>query len=103
MKIIDLLNKIANGEEVPKKIKYKNMVYEYYERLNDFYNYKCVEDNSYLEEKYFISNILTDEVEIIEESDVFDLNNAKECGRVLGKFVKEFLDGYFEEAIGRGE
>ena len=25
MKIIDLLNKIANGEEVPKKIKYQTL------------------------------------------------------------------------------
>ena len=31
MKIIDLLNKIANGEEVPKKIKYKNKIYEWKE------------------------------------------------------------------------
>ena len=31
MKIIDLLNKIANGEEVPKKIKYKNQIYKWKE------------------------------------------------------------------------
>ena len=29
MKVIDLLNKIANGEEVPKKIKYDGSIYEY--------------------------------------------------------------------------
>ena len=29
MKIIDLLNKIANGEEVPKKIKYRGHIYQY--------------------------------------------------------------------------
>lgn len=29
MKIIELLNKIANGEEIPKKIKYLNRIYEY--------------------------------------------------------------------------
>ena len=32
MKIIDLLNKIANGEEVPKKIKYKGSIYTYLEQ-----------------------------------------------------------------------
>lgn len=39
MKVIDLLNKIANGEEVPKKIKYKGTSYEYKEGI-DFENYK---------------------------------------------------------------
>lgn len=29
MKVIDLLNKIANREEVPKKIKYKGIIREY--------------------------------------------------------------------------
>lgn len=29
MRIIDLLNKIANGEEVPKKIKYRNKIFIY--------------------------------------------------------------------------
>lgn len=28
MKVIDLLNKIANGE-IPSKIKYKNLIYQY--------------------------------------------------------------------------
>jgi hypothetical protein len=27
MKVIELLNKIANGEEVPKKIKWNNKIY----------------------------------------------------------------------------
>lgn len=29
IKVIELLNKIANGEEMPKKIKYDNHIYEY--------------------------------------------------------------------------
>ena len=29
MKVIDLLNKIANGEEVPQKIKVGNKIYNY--------------------------------------------------------------------------
>ena len=64
MKIIDLLNKIANGEEVPKKVKYDN-IYEYdYDEKNyayffiDHYNYLFDED---------ITQILDDEVEILEE------------------------------------
>lgn len=69
MKIIDLLNKIANNEEVPKKIKYKGDIYIYYERLDDMFNYKTDDKRHiYLEEKYYIENILNDEVEIIEET-----------------------------------
>ena len=58
MKIIDLLNKIANGEEVPKKLKIKkweyngeneNLKYELFDRL--------------FEEDFE----LNDEIEIIEE------------------------------------
>ena len=29
MKVIDLLNKIANGEEVPEKIKWEDTIYEF--------------------------------------------------------------------------
>ena len=31
LKVIDLLCLISNGEEVPKKIKYKNKIYEWKE------------------------------------------------------------------------
>ena len=31
IRIIDLLNKIANNEEMPKKIKYKKLIYVYEE------------------------------------------------------------------------
>lgn len=66
MKVIDLLNKIAKGEEVPKKIKY-----------TWFYEWSC--DNARAEYCYMqkngdrfdsdwlIESILNDEVEIVEE------------------------------------
>ena len=67
IKVIDLLNKIANGKEVPKKIKYDDDIYEYdYDEKNyayffiDHYNYLFDED---------ITQILDDEVEIIEDND----------------------------------
>lgn len=72
MKIIDLLNKIANGEEVPKKIKFCFRAFEY----NDIDDYLCIDKNDYTKEDYcngysihkwiFGSN-LNDEIEIIEE------------------------------------
>lgn len=68
MKIIDLLNKIANGEEVPKKIKYDTL--NYYFRDYDYKEYDIEKD--YIDEQTsFIEKIdfykLHDEVEIIEE------------------------------------
>ena len=39
IKIIDLLNKIANGE-IPNKIKYKKLIYEYLE--TDYRNRICL-------------------------------------------------------------
>lgn len=67
MKVIDLLNKIAKGEEVPKKIIIGEYKYEYCERLDEMFNYKNIDTNDYLTEDWFIENILNDEVEIIEE------------------------------------
>ena len=67
MRIIDLLNKIANGEEVPKKIKFGDKIWKYDSSVQDYMN----EDNN----EYLFANIfgietekaLNKEVEIIEE------------------------------------
>lgn len=60
MKIIDILNKIANGEEVPKKILYDNKIYIY--DTDDYYD-----NESYgLFDSEVIQNILNDKVEILE-------------------------------------
>lgn len=73
MKIIDLLNKIANGGEVPKKIKFKNNIYGFIERNDNVYNYKQIYNgrfiDNYLCDGWFMDSeaILNDEVEIIEE------------------------------------
>ena len=67
MKVIDLLNKIAKGEEVPKKIKCKCYVYWYCNDLKDYENAQ-VEYKDYLfASKYHSPNWLDYEVEIIEE------------------------------------
>lgn len=67
MKIIDLLNKIANGEEVPEKIKYRNEIF-IYDKDNQCY---VVENyNEYYDLHMSLSNHkgtdLHYEVEIIE-------------------------------------
>ena len=65
MKIIDLLNKIANGE-IPIKIEYKNKIYIYQENEQD---YAYIEDGYY---NWLLSDgtdmsFLNEEVELIED------------------------------------
>lgn len=64
MKIIDLLNKIAKGEEVPKKIKYNDDIYIHVGE----YCYFCEETNEILSQNIYAEiSRLNDEIEIIEE------------------------------------
>ena len=66
MRIIDLLNKIANGEELPKKIKYNDKIF-----INDGFSYiyenKTFNEYNRLEEFISYGSDLNDEVEIIKE------------------------------------
>lgn len=71
MKIIDLLNKIANGEEVPKKIRVHYRVFEKYLNHNAYLNTEDEENYKYLTDlpRLFDDDRdwLNEEVEIIEE------------------------------------
>ena len=68
MKVIDLLNKIANGEEVPKEFKYRGKTYEAVKK-DKFTVYK--DDSGYtikdMFKIFYLEACLNDEVEIIEE------------------------------------
>lgn len=65
MKIIDLLNRIANGEEVPKKIKIKDEIWTYVDDID----YKASDDRGYLFEvrTRLSEEDLNEELEVIEE------------------------------------
>lgn len=63
IKIIDLFNKIANDEEVPKKIKYFGEIYEYSEDMKFYYQ----NDFSMYRDFFTEGNCLNEEVEILEE------------------------------------
>lgn len=72
MKVIDLLNKIANGEEVPKKIKYSDIEYDF--NNNEYINEYGV---NLLQHVTYAEYIMTHTVEIIEEDkeiEELDLN-----------------------------
>lgn len=75
IRVIDLLNKIANGEEAPKQIEYKANLY----RLDEDKNYRDVVDGSYfVEDLSFNLANLSDEVQIIEEQEEIDIQSIEE-------------------------
>ena len=67
IKIIDLLNKIANNEQPPKKIMYDDEIYTYNEYNNLAYCYTTDDDNLFRH----IDNI-NEEVEILETTIVWN-------------------------------
>ena len=108
MKVIDLLNKIANGEEVPKKIKFDN---KYWNRIcSEKYPYYVNDNDSDLFIYFFRKNLtfsLNDEVEIIEEHNeepqehkIPEKIKDKYCSQIskvkLAQKVNEILD-YLEK------
>ena len=91
MKIIDLLNKIANGK-VPSKIKYDDMIFEY---DGGYYSSK---NNIILEEYCNLTTSLNDEVEIIEEEKKITPNDFENLGYALGS-IKKYINKGYDKAI----
>ena len=79
MKIIDLLNKIAKGE-APKKIKCDGVIYNYEFQNTIIGSYEYISQNgtflmNNMTDHLYLTDILTNEVEIIEEEkDIEELN-----------------------------
>ena len=72
MKIIDLLNKIANGEDVPVKIKYKGKILYYDDEDNETNNYNATfnyydKDGNKGLFSGWVGQYINNEVEILEE------------------------------------
>ena len=99
MKVIDLLNKIANGEEVPKKIKFDddNIIFEY---NGDYFNSK---NGVFLEEYCHLTTSLNDEVVIIEEDkkitklDFIEENTFSKRQNGMTSEDRRLLDSNFRE------
>lgn len=99
IKIIDLLNMISKGEEVPKKIKYEKDTYIHI----DNYCYYCEETNLILSDRIFAEySKLNDYVEIIEEPkkiekiDFGTLNTQKEKNRAMKDTINKLIDAVNE-------
>ena len=99
MKVIDLLNKIANGEEVPKNIKVDDKYYKWCNSMKDY-----EEENSY---KYLVEELeteeLNNEVEIIEEDkkirklDFIEENTFSKRQNGMTSEDRRLLDSNFKE------
>lgn len=87
IKLIDLLNKIANGEEAPKKIKYKNLEYEYKGK-----SYIGGFDDDLFMNVYCNDIDLNEEVEmeIVERRPVTVEEVEKDLKYVLNRILKAF-------------
>lgn len=71
IKIIDLLNKIANGEEVPEKIKWRDKIWIYTKAQQDYLNHGVYFFEGFCQIK--TKDFITDTVEIIEEQQDIDI------------------------------
>lgn len=91
MKIIDLLNKIASGKEVPKEIVYKGIKYEYIDKWEQY----VVSDNQLVVvEQPLLETIsranyscLNDEIEIIEEAKKIEKISWREKESLAGELT----------------
>lgn len=95
MKIIDLLNIIANGEKIPKKIIYNHEKYEYDKDNND-YKSLC---GDYLFENLFEGEIafLNEKIEVVENE--MDINLLKGDQILINdKWYDVIFENDFEEA-----
>ena len=93
IKIIDLLNKKANDEEMPKKIKFENFIYIWRDIQKDYF---CEQINHSLESiigEYLFEN-LNLEVGIIEEDkeiEKIDVIDYDKCINYVTHKEKEIL------------
>ena len=91
IKIIDLLVKIANGEQVPEKIKYENKIWEYDVYSNDYKG-----EDIWLFEELFeyrrTIEFINDEIEIIKEPK--KIEKIKSNG---DEFYSDYIDAWINK------
>lgn len=97
MKVIDLLNKIANDEELPKKIKIWGRIYYFCGNDSSGQCYFTEEEGfGGLSLKFNTSN-MNEEVEIIEDKKIEkikSLNNVGNCQNLTDFEVKQHLNNH---------
>lgn len=98
MKIIELLNKIANGEEMPNRVRFNNVIWnKVYGEKNIFYKDEYDKD---LFIYFFRKNLdftLNDEIEIMEEekkTKPLTKKDIEALGYACGEIRKCFINGW---------
>ena len=107
MKVIDLLNKIAKGEEVPKKIKYGATVFilDYFSTENKEAQYISENYKKVLLEGLSTTMCLNDEVEVMdnEEEKKMEFDNFSSytynVGRVDESNIEEYIHTLFSQQM----
>lgn len=97
MKVIDLLNKIANGEEVPEKIRYRE---EYYSWYKCGYNREPIDKKGSNTHLVLCDLDLNDEVKVIKNKTIepIDIDLMKKDFKttqneiILGYKINEIID-----------
>lgn len=83
IRVIDLLNKIANGEDVPEKIKDEDNIYI----IQASRDYFCKDINRYFFEEIIATNsidyVMNYTAEIIEEQEEIDIQNIEDIKDVF--------------------
>lgn len=106
IRVIDLLNKIANGEDVPKKVLIDDEVYYLIKDEDGNIVYSRRKDSkdweSFIDEKIAISRSLNDKVliiddEIIEEQEEIDIQDINNRLKRLENMVDRFE--YIEKRV----
>jgi hypothetical protein len=97
MKVIDLLNKIANREELPERIKVAAKEFYICRKNTIDGDYDYQDDNAtylfdYLTEWDYVSNYLLKDVEVLEEDKEYE--DIKEADEVRKEEYIEFANDY---------
>ena len=95
IKIIDLLNIIAEDKELPEKFMYKGHLY--YRQKTKGICYRCDELNEIFEE-YLVLEDLNDTIEIIEESKKIEKCESYEKFLGIDDYI-EYLKNKLDELI----
>ena len=91
MRLIYLLNKIANGEETPDKIMYKGYLYTH-NGVDSNGNYYCSELGEIIERRINLCNLATDEVEVVEDKKLKKLHHC--CMSTNNEEIKVLIQNY---------
>ena len=98
IKVIDLLNKMANGEELPEEIKYDNTIWQYNKAKNDYYqDIGSTKLYFFAELVVYNKDGLNDTVEIIEEQEEIDIQDINNRLKRLENMVDRFE--YIEKRV----